>query len=105
MVSSKRQNRSFALSVPPTVNGSITGQGGNTAVWVRGDGVLLVDTKLENNGQAILDQVRKVTDKPMACAVHSNVGLMHATMSIFEVRVRTVSLGLTPTMASVCSPV
>ena len=26
----------------------------------------------------------KVTDKPMACAVHSNVGLMHATMAIFN---------------------
>ncbi|MGE3247819.1 MAG: thiamine pyrophosphate-binding protein [Beijerinckiaceae bacterium] len=26
----------------------------------------------------------KVTNKPMACAVHSNVGLMHATMAIFN---------------------
>lgn len=26
----------------------------------------------------------KVTDKPMGCAVHSNVGLMHATMAIFN---------------------
>ena len=26
----------------------------------------------------------KVTDKPMACAVHSNVGLMHASMAIFN---------------------
>jgi acetolactate synthase I/II/III large subunit len=26
----------------------------------------------------------KVMDKPMACAVHSNVGLMHATMAIFN---------------------
>src|SRR5918993_2216097 len=42
----------------------IPGQGGNTAVWVMANGVLLVDTKLANNGQAILDEVKKVTDKP-----------------------------------------
>jgi hypothetical protein len=29
------------------------GQGGSTAVWVMANGVLLVDTKLANNGQAI----------------------------------------------------
>jgi hypothetical protein len=42
----------------------VPGQGGNTAVWVMANGVLLVDTKLANNGQAILDEVKKVTDKP-----------------------------------------
>jgi hypothetical protein len=32
----------------------IPGQGGNTAAWIMANGVLLVDTKLVNNGQAIL---------------------------------------------------
>src|SRR6185503_10914990 len=34
----------------------IQGQGGNTAVYIAAKGVVLVDTKLANNGQAILDQ-------------------------------------------------
>ena len=36
----------------------VPGQGGNTAVYVAPNGVVLVDTKLANNGQAILDQVK-----------------------------------------------
>ena len=50
----------------------IPGQGGNTAVWVMANGVLLVDTKLANNGQAILDQVKKVTDKPITYIVNTH---------------------------------
>jgi glyoxylase-like metal-dependent hydrolase (beta-lactamase superfamily II) len=50
----------------------VPGQGGNTAVWVMANGVLLVDTKLANNGQAILDQVRKVTDKPITHIVNTH---------------------------------
>jgi glyoxylase-like metal-dependent hydrolase (beta-lactamase superfamily II) len=50
----------------------IPGQGGNTAVWVMGSGVLLVDTKLANNGQAILDEVKKVTDKPITYIVNTH---------------------------------
>jgi glyoxylase-like metal-dependent hydrolase (beta-lactamase superfamily II) len=50
----------------------IPGQGGNTAVWVMGNGVLLVDTKLANNGQAILDEVKKVTDKPITTIVNTH---------------------------------
>ena len=43
----------------------IQGQGGNTAVYVAQTGVVVVDTKLANNGQAILDQIKTVTDKPI----------------------------------------
>jgi cyclase len=43
----------------------VQGQGGNTAVYVAEKGVVIVDTKLANNGQAILDQVKSVTDKPI----------------------------------------
>src|SRR6478735_5717958 len=43
----------------------IPGQGGNTAAFITADGVVLVDTKLANNGQAILDQVKTVTSKPV----------------------------------------
>lgn len=50
----------------------IFGAGGNTTVFVRSDGVVLVDTKLPNNGQAILDQVRKVTDKPVTMIINTH---------------------------------
>lgn len=51
----------------------IFGGGGNTTVFVRSDGVVLVDTKLANYGQAILDQVRKVTDKPVTLIINTHV--------------------------------
>jgi glyoxylase-like metal-dependent hydrolase (beta-lactamase superfamily II) len=50
----------------------IYGQGGNTTVFLREDGVALIDTKLANNGAAILAQVRKVTDKPVTLIVNTH---------------------------------
>ena len=50
----------------------IYGAGGTTTVFVRADGVALVDTKLASNGAAILAQVRKVTDKPVTLIVNTH---------------------------------
>ena len=50
----------------------IPGAGGNTTVFVTQDGVVLVDTKLPNNGEAILNQVRTVTDKPVSMIVNTH---------------------------------
>jgi cyclase len=61
----------------------ITGQGGNTAVFIRNDGVLLVDTKLANNGQAILDQVRTVTDKPITHILNTHTHGDHTGSNMF----------------------
>ena len=38
----------------------------------------------EEHAIAIAQGYAKVTGKPMACAIHSNVGLMHASMAIFN---------------------
>jgi glyoxylase-like metal-dependent hydrolase (beta-lactamase superfamily II) len=43
----------------------ITGGGGNTAAFITANGVVLVDTKNPNWGQAILDKVKTVTNKPI----------------------------------------
>ena len=51
----------------------IGGAGGNTTVFVTAKGVVLVDTKLANNGQVILDQVRTVTDKPVTMIINTHV--------------------------------
>jgi len=50
----------------------ISGAGGNTTVFVTQSGVVLVDTKLPNNGEAILNQVRRVTDKPVSTIVNTH---------------------------------
>lgn len=50
----------------------ITGGGGNTAAFITANGVVLVDTKLANWGQAILDQVKTVTDKPVTHIINTH---------------------------------
>src|SRR5499427_10428233 len=50
----------------------IPGAGGNTTVFVTQGGVVLVDTKLPNNGEPILKQVRTVTDKPVTMIINTH---------------------------------
>jgi thiamine pyrophosphate-dependent acetolactate synthase large subunit-like protein len=52
----------------------------------------------EEHAVAIAQGYAKVTEKPMLAAVHSNVGLLHATMAIFDAwcdRVPVIVLGAT----------
>jgi cyclase len=51
----------------------IPGAGGNTTVFVTDGGVVLVDTKLANNGEAIMNQVKTVTDKPVTMLINTHV--------------------------------
>ena len=46
--------------------------GGNTAVFVTEQGVALVDTKLPGWGQAILDRIKTVTDKPVTTIINTH---------------------------------
>src|SRR5262249_24324190 len=50
----------------------IPGQGGNTAAFIVADGVLPVDTNVANNGQAILDQLKTVTSKPVTHIINTH---------------------------------
>ena len=50
----------------------IPGAGGNTTVFVTQGGVVLVDTKLPNNGEPILNQVHTVTDKPVSMIINTH---------------------------------
>lgn len=45
---------------------------GNTTFYVTKKGVVLVDTKVANNGQAILDLVKTVTDKPVIMVINTH---------------------------------
>jgi cyclase len=50
----------------------ITGGGGNTAAYITANGVVLVDTKLANWGQAILDKVKTVSNKPITHIINTH---------------------------------
>ncbi|HEY6816710.1 MAG TPA: MBL fold metallo-hydrolase, partial [Croceibacterium sp.] len=50
----------------------IFGAGGNTTAFVRSDGVVLIDTKVPNNGAAILAKVREFTDKPVTMIINTH---------------------------------
>ena len=51
----------------------IEGAGGNTAFLVAEPGVLVVDTKVPNNGEKILAEIRKVTEKPVLYLVNTHL--------------------------------
>ena len=61
----------------------IPGQGGATAVYLAGNGVVLVDTKLANNGQGILDQVKTVTSKPITMIINTHTHGDHVGSNMF----------------------
>ena len=50
----------------------ITGGGGNTAAFITANGVVIVDTKLPNNGPGILEKVKSVTDKPVTMIINTH---------------------------------
>ena len=70
----------------------ITGGGGNTAAYVTDDGVVLVDTKNPGWGDAILAQVRTVTDKPVSIIINTHTHGDHVGSNIdFDASVNVVA--------------
>lgn len=61
----------------------IPGGGGNTTVFVSSKGVVLVDSKTPNQGQAILDQVKTVTDKPVIYLINTHSHFDHTGSNAF----------------------
>jgi cyclase len=61
----------------------VPGQGGATAVYLAAKGVVLVDTKLANNGQGILEQVKSVTDKPVTMIINTHTHGDHTGSNMF----------------------
>ncbi len=76
----------------------IRGAGGNTAVFITTNGVVLVDTKLANNGQAILDQVKSITDKAITHIINTHTHGDHTGSNpFFPARVEIVTQANTKT--------
>ena len=71
-----KDNLYVIMKSDPTERSMFTG--GNTAVFVTGRGVILVDTKLPGYGQDILAQVRSVTDKPVITIINTHTHNDHS---------------------------
>jgi len=70
----------------------ITGGGGNTAVLVGEKGVLLVDTKLRDWGERIMEKVRTVTDKPVTTIINTHTHGDHTgSNAFFDPKVQIVA--------------
>ena len=50
---------------------------GNTGVFITDAGVVLVDTKTPGNGQAIMDKVKSVTNKPITTIINTHTHADH----------------------------
>ena len=61
----------------------IPGGGGNTSVYVTSKGVVLVDVKVQGQGQTILDQVKTVTDKPIIYIINTHSHMDHTGSNAF----------------------
>ena len=64
------------LTSDPAEQGRRTG--GNTAVFVTSDGVVLVDTKYQGYGADILAEVRKISDKPVTTIINTHTHYDHS---------------------------
>ena len=70
----------------------ITGGGGNTAAFVIDEGVVVVDTKNPEWGNAILDKIRTVTDKPVTTIINTHTHGDHVGSNIdFSLPVEVVA--------------
>ena len=70
----------------------ITGGGGNTAAFVTDGGVVVVDTKNPGWGDAILEKIRTVTDKPVTMIVNTHTHGDHVGSNIdFSLPVEVVA--------------
>ena len=55
---------------------------GNTAVFVTGDGVVVVDTKLPGWGRPIIDKVKELTNKPITTIINTHTHYDHVSGNV-----------------------
>ena len=76
----------------------LKGGGGNTAMFVTNNGVVLVDSKNPGWGQPILDQVKKLSDKPVTMVINTHTHPDHVSGQLqFPANVEYVSHANTKT--------
>ena len=60
----------------------LKGGGGNTAVFVTGPGVVVVDTKNPGWGQPILDKIKELTNKPITTIINTHTHGDHVSGNV-----------------------
>ena len=60
----------------------LTGGGGNTAVFITADGVVVVDTKLPGWGAPLLARIRELTPKPVTTIVNTHTHFDHVSGNV-----------------------
>jgi len=60
----------------------LKGGGGNTAVFIRADGVVVVDTKNPGWGQPILDKIKGLTSKPVTMIINTHTHGDHVSGNV-----------------------
>jgi cyclase len=60
----------------------LKGGGGNTSVFIMSNGVTVVDTKNPGWGQPILDQIKKLTDKPVVRIINTHTHGDHVSGNV-----------------------
>jgi len=60
----------------------LTGGGGNTAVFVGTNGVVVVDTKLPGWGQPIIDKIKELTNKPVTTIINTHTHGDHVSGNV-----------------------
>ena len=60
----------------------LKGGGGNTAVFVRTDGITVVDTKNPGWGQPILDKIKKLSTKPVTTIINTHTHGDHVSGNV-----------------------
>src|ERR1700730_3970046 len=50
----------------------IEGDGGNVAVYITDEGVILIDDKFDRDHQSIVDQVKSVTNQPIKYVINTH---------------------------------
>ena len=60
----------------------LKGGGGNTAVFIRTDGITVVDTKNPGWGQPILDQIKKLSTKPITQIINTHTHGDHVSGNV-----------------------
>ena len=68
------------------------GGGGNSAVLITANGVIVVDTKNPGWGQPLLDKIRSVTDKPVMTIINTHTHGDHVSGNVeFPANVEVVT--------------
>ena len=76
----------------------LKGGGGNTAVFIAGSGVVVVDAKNPGWGQPILDQIKTLTDKPVTTLINTHTHGDHVSGNVeFPASVEVITQANTKT--------